>query len=204
MRTLQATWPAVFTLIIVASLFRARPLALAAEPATTAQAPDRVISIRLPKALPAATLDVEVLAALRYWTARPTAELRPWARAIVGATRSRAEAIELASVAAVESRMLPWVIDGRCNRGSWRLGQHGWVRESCDGGWAVGPWQLHDQKMLGASPDAQAREAATWYRAAPERWTTWRVAKAQVKAWLAIMTPTPHGQRMTRRLTPHL
>lgn len=176
MRILRALWPVVPTLLIVGALFR-RP-ALADE--QTASLPIPVTDAPLtpmPHALPQPVEAVEVLAALRYWTGRGAETLRPWADAIAEVARSRDEAIWIASQASVESRFVGYVLDYRCNE------ETGWT--ACDHGWAVGPWQMHDRKLVGAPPEAHAARAAQWMRARPQAWTTWRAARAQADAWLA-------------------
>jgi hypothetical protein len=56
---------------------------------------------------------------------------------------------------------------------------------TCDGGRAVGPWQVHDARFLGAAPDFQAAEALAMLRQYPARWSTWARARERARAWLA-------------------
>lgn len=152
------------------------PAALAEEPAPVEQCVEHPIALTLAQPLPDETLDAEVLRALRYWNPRVLeGTLRPWARAITDAAGSREDAIWLASQASVETKFVPEVLDFRCNRGGWR---------ECDHGAAVGPWQMHDRRMLGAAPAVQAARAIAWMRAHPQAWTTWRAARVQTDQWL--------------------
>lgn len=179
MRILRLTWPAIFTLLFVASLFR-RPALADAQPAPAATPTLNVELPPMPRGLPAETLDVEVLRALETWNPRVLEEtLRPWANAIASAAPNRADAIWLASQASVETKFVAYVLDFKCNTepGNYPMGD-------CDRGVAVGPWQMHDKKMLHASPVDQAERAIEWMRRRPRQWSTWRAARAQADAWL--------------------
>lgn len=161
----------------------ARKPALADEPASVTSVPEHATQIDVAQPLPQETLDVEILRALRHWTGQSESLLQPWAAAIADGTRDRREALLLASIGANESHFEPWVLDGRCNDASWRAAQTGWMRTSCDNGWAVGFAQRHSKRLLGASPEEQVRDAVAWLRAMPTAWTTWPAAKAQAEAW---------------------
>lgn len=157
----------------------ARKPALADETAPVSSVPEHALSIELQEPLPAETLDVEILRALETWNPRVLEEtLRPWANAIVEAAPDRRDALWLAAQASVETKFVPYVLDFRCNRspGDYPMG-------NCDHGAAIGPWQMHDRKMIEATPAEQAKRAIEWMRARPQAWTTWRAAKAQAEAW---------------------
>ncbi len=165
---------------ILALCWLAGPIAVADEPTPVAQAEhvdglEPAISLAQP--LPEETLDAEVLRALEYWNPRQLEEdLRPYAQAIVAATNGvRADAIWLASQASVETKFIAEVRSFKCNRGGYRM---------CDHGEAVGPWQMHRRSMIGASPLMQAATALAWMKKNPQAWTTWRAARSQADAWL--------------------
>jgi hypothetical protein len=122
---------------------------------------------------------------LAAWTRRPAEDMREWAQAIVDAGGSGDERLLLASQAFVESRFMPWVVDQSCNDADWRSRQPGWIRKSCDGGLAFGPWQIHDPSLYGATPLAQARAAVKILRENPRAWTTWKAARSQAAWWRA-------------------
>lgn len=156
------------------------------EPAVTLTVPARESVVDLgTRSMPDATLDAEVLLALERWTGQPDDALVPWAHAIADGAADRREAVQLAAIAANESKMLPWVLDGRCNDAAWRATRSGWQRSSCDNGFAVSAFQRHSLALLGASPEAVVADAVKWLRAWPQAWTTWRAARAQADAWLA-------------------
>jgi hypothetical protein len=119
------------------------------------------------------------------WTGQPAELLHPWALAIAGVCADRDECDMLASLGQVETRWLPWVLDGSCNSEAWRRAHR--KDKVCDGGFAVGPWQLHETRggaiLRGAGPEAQAYEAVRRLRRRPEAWTTWRAAQAQAAWW---------------------
>lgn len=131
------------------------------------------------------SFELLVLAALLAWTrgAVPPQALEPWADAMGAVCSSEAECIDLAAQAFVESRFVPWVLDGSCNDPAWRASRRGWERRACDGGLAVGPWQIHGLQV-GAAPREQARIALHLMRSAPELWTTWRAARSHAAWWL--------------------
>lgn len=124
-----------------------------------------------------------ILAALISWTHLPAATLEPWAGAMAAVCTSERECIELAALAFVESRFAAPVLSGDCNRPEWRAQQHGWWRRACDGGLAVGPWQVHGIPV-GSSPEFQASYALTLWRAHPGLWTTAGAARTQAAWWL--------------------
>ena len=126
-----------------------------------------------------------LLAALLAWTHQPAEAVAPWAYAMAQVCTSERECLDLAAQAFVESRFAPWVLDGRCNDAAWRSSRRGWERGACDGGLAVGPWQVHAPALLGASPELQASYALTLMRRAPRLWTTWRAARSHAAWWLA-------------------
>jgi len=115
------------------------------------------------------------------WTHQPAELLRPWALATAGVCESKDECDMLMALGQVETRWQPWVLDGSCNDPVWRRAHR--KDKACDGGYATGPWQLHDPMVRGAGPDAQAASAVTLLRRRPEAWTTWRAAQAQVAWW---------------------
>lgn len=169
-----------------AGMLASGDVALASEEFAPLPIPERTYAVLLPvRTLPEETLDAEVLRALEYWNPRVLEEtLRPWANAIVEAACDgcsiaddvvRADAIWLASQASVETKFIDEVLSFRCNRAGYRM---------CDHGHAVGPWQMHDNRMLGAAPLVQARRAIEWMRRRPQAWTTWKAARAQADAWL--------------------
>jgi hypothetical protein len=127
-----------------------------------------------------------ITSALASWTRRPAEEMRPWGDAMAAVCASDDECLLLASQAFVESRFMPWVVDGSCNDDTWRERQPGWTRKSCDGGHAFGPWQIHDPRLLGASPAEHARKAVEILRTNPKAWTTWRAAQSQAKWWYEL------------------
>jgi hypothetical protein len=121
--------------------------------------------------------------ALIAWTHQSPEAMRPWAQAIVSVCTNIDECDLLASQAFVESRFVPWVLDGSCNDPSWRASRRGWERKACDGGLAKGPWQVHDDRFLGATPEFQASEVLEMMRHNPTAWTTWRAARSHAAWW---------------------
>jgi hypothetical protein len=190
MRIFKLTWPAALSVLIVGAIFHPTRAS-----AVTDAAVDQSIEIDrsslsssvavLPKKLPDPVLAVEILRALKFWTHQPEDVLLTWANAIADACSSRQQCIQVASIAAVESKFEPWVLDYSCNSAAWRKQQRGWERGSCDGGWAVGPWQIHNRRLLNASPEDHARDAVVWFRNRPQAWTPWLVARKQADQWLA-------------------
>lgn len=124
--------------------------------------------------------------ALSAWTHKPAEDVREWSTAMASACITDDECMLLASQAFVESRFMSWVVDQSCNDASWRARQPGWIRRSCDGGHAFGPWQIHDPSLYGAPPDVQARAAVKILRESPKAWTTWRAARSQAQWWHAV------------------
>jgi hypothetical protein len=186
MRILKFTWPALMSVLIVGAIFHpTRADAVTDAVADASVEIDRSSVALLPKKLPEPVLAVEVLRALKYWTKQPEDVLRPWANAIADACATREQCIHVASIAAVESKFEPWVLDYSCNSAAWRKQQRGWQHDSCDGGWAVGPWQIHNSRLLNASPEDHALDAVAWYRNRPQAWTPWLVARKQADQWLA-------------------
>lgn len=140
----------------------------------------------------------DVQAALVAWTSPSASEkenedarlhrallLRPWADAIADVCTSREDCILTAAQAFVETRFLDWVVDQRCNDPTWRIAQRGWVRKACDSGLAYGPWQVHDERFRGASPEFQASVAHSLIHSHPEAWTTRRAARSHAAWWLS-------------------
>ena len=126
-----------------------------------------------------------LLVALMTWTGKPAETLQPWSDAMAAVCDSKEECTLLAAQAFVESRFEPWVIDQSCNHREWRETHRGWLKKACDGGNAVGVWQIHDVRLLGASPQEQAAEAVDWLRKRPHAWTTWRAARSHAAWWLS-------------------
>jgi hypothetical protein len=120
---------------------------------------------------------------LILWTHQSREAMHPWAEAIAAVCSDRDECDLLASQAFVESRFMPWVVDQRCNDDAWRSRQTGWIRASCDGGKAFGPWQVQDEAFRGASPVFQAQRALEWMRSRPRAWTTWKAARSHAAWW---------------------
>lgn len=125
-----------------------------------------------------------LLAALIAWTGQSPEALRPWAEAMAAVCTSRVECIELAAQAQVETRFMPWVLDGSCNNPAWRISRRGWERNACDGGLAYGPWQMHEERLRGATPELQASVALETMRRAPGLWTTRKAARSHAAWWL--------------------
>jgi hypothetical protein len=136
------------------------------------------------------TLLQYVMLALSTWTHQPEATLLPWAQAMVAVCSDRAECINLAAQATVESKFIDHAISQRCNDQAWRRAQKNWWRKSCDNGLAFGAWQIHEGKWLrgvilrGSSPDVQARTALWIMKIDQRQWTTWRSARGLAKKWL--------------------
>jgi hypothetical protein len=126
-----------------------------------------------------------ITSTLSAWTRRPVEEMRPWGDAMAAVCASDDECLLLASQAFVESRFMPWVVDESCNDDAWRERQPGWIRKSCDGGLAYGPWQIHDPSLYGATPLVQVRAAVKILRENPRAWTTWKAARSQAAWWRA-------------------
>lgn len=123
-----------------------------------------------------------ILAALVAWTHQSPETLKPWASAMADVCISHEECTRLAAQAFVETRFVSWAVDQSCNDAEWRR-KHGRDR-SCDGGLAVGPWQVQSTRFLGASPEFQASVALEMMRHHPRLWTTWKAADAQTAWWL--------------------
>lgn len=126
-----------------------------------------------------------ILVALIAWTHQSAETLKPWASAMADVCTSRQECVALASQAFVETRFAPEALDGRCNDRAWRAQQTSWWHGACDGGVAQGAWQIHDDRLRGASPEMQASVALEIMRRTPRAWTTWRAARSQAAWWLA-------------------
>jgi hypothetical protein len=127
---------------------------------------------------PDRTLESDVLDALRAWNPKARASaLSTWAAAIANGSPTRARAIWLASIGSVESKFVPWVLDFTCNR------MAGY--RACDNGRAVGPFQIWDDALVGASPESHVRRAyERLERQGEQAWSTWRAARAQADQWL--------------------
>jgi hypothetical protein len=132
-----------------------------------------------------------ILLALQTWTAktpeRDRADLEPWASAIAGVCMTPRECTELAALAFEETGMVRYAVDEDCNDRSWRVAHHveRWGWPVCDAGTAFGPWQIHDERLRGATPELQASVALSVLRRAPECWTTWKRARDLAARWLA-------------------
>jgi hypothetical protein len=124
-----------------------------------------------------------LLRALLAWHVSPEVA-DTYAHAMADVCASRGECLRLASLAHLESaHFAPWVLDFRCNDAEWRHQQGGWIARSCDSGAAFGAWQIHDPRLLGASPGVQASVALYHMRAHPRVWTTWTAAKSHAAWW---------------------
>jgi hypothetical protein len=132
-----------------------------------------------------------LLVALMVWTGYGENEMKPWAEAMSAVCTSQADCTLLASQAFVEGGFAAEVRDERCNNGIWRSRQVGWWRKSCDSGFAWGPWQIHDSRLQGTSPEYQASVAVTLIRNHPRLWTTWAKAKSHATWWIAKHPITP-------------
>ena len=131
-----------------------------------------------------------IMSALQDWSphlsVRPQSELmQPWADAMGDVCMSRDECIHMAAVAFEESGFVSWALDQSCNDSAWRAAQTGWLRKSCDLGFAFGPWQVHNSRFAGASPGFQASVVLELIRHYPQGWTTWSRANALADRWLA-------------------
>ena len=184
-KALRILWPVPITLLVVWALFPSKQSARADELAVTLSTPAHSFDeLLLSKSMPPRE-ENEVLDALVLWTnvghstVTPIEWLRPWADAINEVARSRREAVTLAAQAWAEGGFIPSVLSFACNEGPRPRPE-----PECDHGWAVGPWQMHDDKMIGASPIVQARRAVQWMRNRPEAWTTWQMARTRADAWL--------------------
>jgi hypothetical protein len=110
-------------------------------------------------------------------------------------------AIEIAELAAEESGLAPWVMDGRCNDPKWRFSKEGERlmkgTSHCDGGLAVGAWQVHPEygsfDAKGWHPelsllnlhDAALYVVSEW-ALHPQRWTPWKRVKQQAARWRGL------------------
>lgn len=177
-KALRILWPVPFTLLIVWALFPSRQRARADEPGVMLGVPEKQLDIDLaPHALPEPVLAVEVLAALESQSPRVLEEtMRPWANAIADQADNRRDALRMAFVVSDESHFAPEVLDYRCNHGGYR---------SCDHGNAVGPFQMWDRSLMGASPEEHVRKAYARMRVDPYAWATFKRARAQADAWVA-------------------
>ena len=97
---------------------------------------------------------------------------------------SRDECVHMAALAFEESGFVPWALDQSCNDVAWRAAQVGWMRKACDIGFAFGPWQVHNSRFAGASPEFQASVVLELMRHYPQGWTTWGRAHALAERWL--------------------
>lgn len=193
MRIVKLLWPVLVTVFVVWALFDRAP-ALASEPNAVAVP---TLDATLPVSSPVEThlpklVEEEALDALVYWTGKRVDILRPWANAIGGVAEDRYEAIKFAAQAVAEGGFAKPVLDFSCNAqldAKYRrpyarfIGSSLYQIGSCDRGEAVGPWQMHDLKMIGAPPGVQATRAAQWIRALPHQWSTWREANKLTAAW---------------------
>lgn len=107
-------------------------------------------------------------------------------------------AAQLAELEVAESRLAPWVLDGRCNDAAWRASEAGRTimrraGGTCDSGDAVGAWQGHPQgtpggvagwtkEMLLRPHDAALAVAREW-RIHPQRWTRYAAVRIQAARW---------------------
>lgn len=184
-KALRILWPVPVTLFVVWAFVEKKP-ALASEENNSVSLPTmtEIESVSLAKSLPPRE-DNEILNALVAWTniglpdVTPVEWLRPYADAIVEVAATRREAVTLASQAWAEGGFQPAVLSFECNKG-----KRPRPAPLCDHGWAVGPWQMHDDKMIGASPLVQARRAVQWMRNHPEQWSTMQMARTRADAWL--------------------
>jgi hypothetical protein len=142
------------------------------------------------------TLAAAVFIALHAWApAVPVATVQTFADAIALAAKAHGYgerfALELAAVAVEESGLADYVLSGQCNDPDWRgspEGKKAMTRGSCDGGFAVGAWQIHARSggpsvrdLLDVST-AAGIAAVLWARS-PYIWTTWPKATKRVAAW---------------------
>jgi hypothetical protein len=142
------------------------------------------------------TLTTLIFVALTAWTVpqakaakdldHQVVDLQPWAEAMSDVCQNPRECLTLAATAYEETGMVRWAVDQKCNDGAWRR-SHG-MDKTCDGGKAIGAWQIWDDKgapsLLGASPEIQASVALEKMRRRPQQWTTWAKASARAEAWL--------------------
>ena len=128
-----------------------------------------------------------LLAFLLAQTHRPAAELEPWADAMAGVCQGKRGCLREAATAVLESAFAPWVVDGSCQDPAWRRAHP--RLPTCDGGRAVGPWQVHDApshpSLVGATPALQASGVWEMMQRHPESWATHKRAWALADAWLA-------------------
>jgi hypothetical protein len=137
-----------------------------------------------------------VFAALTTWAPKATpAVVEEIAEAIAESVqavgRGEQTALELAALAVEETGLADYVVDGRCNRADWRASAEGrrvMRRGDCDGGHAVGVWQIHP---VSGGPTAEALldvhvaalfAARLWVRR-PQAWTPWRLAVRMAREW---------------------
>jgi hypothetical protein len=120
------------------------------------------------------------------------------ATAVEATGRDTRFAIEIAELAVEESGLAPWVLDGRCNDPKWRFSKEGkrtmHGTSHCDGGLAVGAWQIHpDHGWVDANGfhpdlgylnlyDASLYVVSEW-ALHPQRWTPWKHVKEQAARW---------------------
>jgi len=165
-------------LVLLSSAVLIAAMPLSSEPVASAYVQRRVErTVHLYEPAPESPFLGDVTSALEQWTAgRQTADLQPWISAITDVCQSRLECLQLAAIPFEETGFVPWAVDQSCNDRQWRAEHQ--MQRVCDGGWAIGPFQIHDQMLLGASPEKQATEALEIMRRHPQAWTTWKRARA--------------------------
>ena len=129
-----------------------------------------------------------IMSALQDWSphssVRPQSELmQPWADAMGDVCMSRSECVHMAALAFMESGFVSWVLFQECNSQLWRAEHQ--MQKVCDNGYAYGPWQVHNSRFAGASPEFQASVVLELIRHYPQGWTTWSRANALADRWLA-------------------
>ena len=166
--------------VLIAAVPRTAEPESAAPPSKTAAR-----SVHLYEPAPVSPWLGDVQDALSGWTAKRTevADLQPWISAMTDVCSSRQECVELAAIPFMETGFIQWAVDQSCNDAEWRRA-HG-KDKVCDVGWAIGPFQIHDQMLRGASPEKQATEALEILRRRPQAWTTWTKAHQLAMRWLS-------------------
>lgn len=145
------------------------------------------------------TIAAAVFSALHAWLpAVPIATVETFADAIAVATDAAHHgerfALELAAVAVEESHLTDYVLSGQCNDPAWRRSPEGLramahdSRGNCDGGSAIGAWQVHTYPGGPSVRDlldvhVAACIVARLWDASPYLWTTWARATKRVYLW---------------------
>lgn len=150
-----------------------------------------------------AALTKYVLAALVAWLpSAPKPLLGDVASAVAEASNGDVRlATELAALGLEESHYAEWVIDGRCNSGTWRSSPEAAPMlkiGTCDWSHAFGAWQMHHYE--GGAPvedlldlHAGARAAAALWKVNPALWTPHKRAIARAQAWRAAQPVAKAG-----------